>query len=200
MDFTTWPPKVLVVDTEGSGTSLPDLVELAAVPITAGTVRADAIRQSLVRPPNPVTPRAAALNGLTDQILARAPAWETIAEQVRADLDCAWLVAHNASVDYRLLARLLPGWEPAGVICTLRLARALRPDLPRHTLDALLAAIPVPPVGVTGLRHRAAYDAHATALLLLALVDPLDAWADVTAIGVPAALRSVQTDQQNGLW
>ncbi|MFD9591646.1 exonuclease domain-containing protein [Kitasatospora sp. NPDC059973] len=200
MDFHTWPPKVLVVDTEGSGASPPDLVELAAVPITAGTVRADAIRQSLVRPPNPVTQRAAALNGLTNQVLASAPTWETIADQVRADLSGAWIVAHNASVDYRLLSRLLPGWEPAGVICTLRLARALRPDLDRHTLDMLLASIAVPLAGVTGLRHRAAYDAHATALLLLALAERLDTWADLTAIAVPPALRPGPVDEQQGLW
>lgn len=200
MDFHTWPPKVLVVDTEGSGASPPDLVELAAVPITAGTVRADAIRQSLVRPPNPVTQRAAALNGLTNQVLANAPTWETIADQVRTDLDGAWIVAHNASVDYRLLARLLPGWQPAGVICTLRLARALQPGLYRHTLDALLAALAVPLAGVTGLRHRAAYDAHATALLLLALADPLDTWADLAAIAVPPALCPGPVDEQQELW
>ncbi|MEU5383232.1 3'-5' exonuclease [Kitasatospora cineracea] len=200
MDFRTWPRKLLVVDTEGSGASPPDLVEVAAVPITAGTVRADAIRQTLVRPPHPVTPRAAALNGLTNQVLAHAPVWESIADQVRTDLDGAWIAAHNATVDYRLLARMLPGWEPAGVICTLRLARALHPDLPRHTLDALLTALPVPLTDVAGLRHRAAYDAHATALLLLAIAEPLNTWEDLEALAVPPALRHAPVDEQQGLW
>lgn len=200
MDFRTWPPKLLVVDTEGNGASPPDLIELAAVPITAGAVRPGAIRQTLVRPPTPVTPLATSVHGLTNQDLANAPIWETIAPVVRADLDGAWIAAHNATVDYRLLARLLPDWEPAGVICTLRLARGRRPDLPRHTLDALIAALPVPLAGVAGARHRAAFDAHATALLLLALAQPLDSWDALAEVAVPPSLRLGSVVERQGLW
>ncbi|WP_375546842.1 hypothetical protein [Streptomyces gossypii] len=42
-------------------------------------------------------------------------------------------LARHAGVDYRVLTRHLPGWEPAGVLDTLRLARATYTDTPDTT-------------------------------------------------------------------
>ncbi|MGH8940668.1 MAG: hypothetical protein ACRDV2_15175, partial [Actinomycetes bacterium] len=59
-------------------------------------------------------------------------------DDVLATLHGAWICAHNASVEYQVLRRHLPGWQPAGVIDTLRLAPATYPDSPKHNLDALI--------------------------------------------------------------
>ncbi|MEU9043600.1 MULTISPECIES: 3'-5' exonuclease [unclassified Kitasatospora] len=187
MDFSTWP-SLLVVDTEGNGATPPDLVELAAVPVVRGRVHAVATKSALVRPPVPISPMATRVHRITDWDVASAPAWPQIAEQVRADLDGRWIAAHNATVDHRVLARHLPGWSPAGVLDTLRLARARRPDLPRHTLDALLAALPVDTAGIPGSRHRAAYDAHAAALVLLHLAEGYATWEELARVAVPPRL------------
>ncbi|MFJ8622787.1 exonuclease domain-containing protein [Kitasatospora sp. NPDC093550] len=187
MDFSTWP-RLFVVDTEGNGATPPDLVELAAVPVVRGRVHVPGIRSSLVRPPTPISPMATRVHRLTDRDVAAAPGWPQIAARVRSDLDGRWIAAHNAGVDHRILARHLPGWAPAGVVDTLRLARACRPDLPRHTLDALLAAVPVDPARIPGSRHRAVYDAHATALVLLHLAEGYATWDDLARVAVPPRL------------
>ncbi|MFG2416680.1 MULTISPECIES: hypothetical protein [Streptomyces] len=49
----------------------------------------------------------------------------------------AWICAHKAHVDYRVLSAHLPKWEPAGVLDTLRLAKATYQGLPSYGLDAL---------------------------------------------------------------
>jgi exodeoxyribonuclease X len=117
-----------------------------------------------------------------------APTWDLIADHVRADPADTWIAAHNAHVDYRALSRHLPEWQPPGVLDTLRRARKMWPHLSRHTLDALLQHADIDLSAVPGQRHRAAFDAHATALLLLTLVSTLTTWEDLVAMAVPPGL------------
>ncbi|MFI5527040.1 exonuclease domain-containing protein [Kitasatospora sp. NPDC051853] len=172
MNTSTWP-RLLVVDVEGNGQQPPDLVELAVVPVDGGQVRPEQARSTLIRPPQPITRFATGVHGLTDQDVAAAPAWPVIADQVLADLNGAWIVAHHASTEYTVLTRHLPTWQPAGVLDTLRLARHLAPDAPGHGLDKIIPHLRIDLSAVPGQRHRAAFDAHATALLLLALAQHL---------------------------
>jgi DNA polymerase III epsilon subunit-like protein len=116
-----------------------------------------------------------------------------IADKVQADLDDACIAAHNAHIDYGVLARHLPTWKPAGVLDTLRLARAVLPSLPKHGLDALITHTGIDMSGVPGQRHRAAFDAHATALLLLNLAASFATWDDLVAAAVPPRLPGVPT-------
>ncbi|MET9830861.1 exonuclease domain-containing protein [Streptomyces sp. NPDC006385] len=83
MDFTAWPP-LLVVDVEGNGASPPDLVEVAALPVHGGRPDTSAAGAWLSRPNRPVTPYAARMHGLTNQVLATAPDWEDIADEMHA--------------------------------------------------------------------------------------------------------------------
>ncbi|MEU8919504.1 3'-5' exonuclease [Kitasatospora sp. NPDC048545] len=184
MDFSSWP-RLLVIDSEGNGASPPDLVELAAVPIVNGTVLPAEIKTALVRPPTPISPFATSVHHISNDDVAGAPRWESIAAGVQADLDGVWIAAHNAAVDYNLLMRHLPTWAPLGVVDTLRLARAAVPEAPRHTLDALLTHTRIDTRTVRGARHRAGYDAHVTALLLLTLADQYATWDDLVEVAVP---------------
>jgi DNA polymerase-3 subunit epsilon/exodeoxyribonuclease X len=129
MDFRTWP-SLFVVDVEGNGAGPPDLVEVAVLPIREG--RPDTIGAGawLVRPPRPVTVRAARVHGLTNHRLSTAPPWPDIADDVHGLLGTAWICAHNAHTDYRVLTAHLPDWRPAGVLDTLRLARPPTPACP----------------------------------------------------------------------
>ncbi|MBR7679169.1 3'-5' exonuclease, partial [Streptomyces daliensis] len=66
-----------------------------------------------------VTPRAARIHGLTNDTLTDCPLWEAVAADVRAMLEGAWICAHHAHTDYRVLSQHLPDWKPAGVLDTL---------------------------------------------------------------------------------
>lgn len=201
MDTSTWPSRLLVVDVEGNGQIPPDLVELAALPIRGGRPDTGTAGHWLIRPPRPVTPFAARIHGLTDQTLADCPPWQSVEPRVRALLDGAWICAHNAHVDHGALARHLPGWEPAGVLDTLRLARATYPTLSRHTLDALIEHERLDLSAAPAQRHRATFDAYATALLLLALARHYPTWDAMAAVAVPPGLPGEpQREQEPTLW
>ncbi|MGX1915362.1 3'-5' exonuclease [Streptomyces phaeochromogenes] len=201
MNFASWP-SLLVVDVEGNGTNPPDLVEVAALPVRAGQPDTTAGGAWLIRPERPVTTRAAGIHGLTNAVLADKPAWAELADQVHDFLGQDWICAHNAHVDYRALLRHLPKWEPAGVIDTLRLARATYRNLPSYSLDALIKHVApdlsqAPRVG----RHRATYDAYATAQLLLAMAAHYETWDQVVAAAVPPGLPGApEPDKDPTLW
>lgn len=201
MNLTSWP-ELLVVDVEGNGTTPPDLVEIAALPIRAGQPDTTTAGDWLIRPQRPVTARAASIHGLTNDLLADKPTWAELAGPVGDFLGTSWICAHHAHVDYRELSRHLPKWEPAGVIDTLRLAKATYTDLPTYTLDALIKhAQPdlsqAPHVG----RHRATYDAYATAQLLLTMASHYESWDQLIAAAVPPGLPGAPRPEEDPtLW
>lgn len=160
-----------VVDVEGNGQQPPDLVELAVVPITGGTVGAPV--QWLVRPARPITSIARRVHKISDEEVAGAPAVTEVASGMHAALDGAVFVAHNAHVDLNVLARELPSFQPEYVIDTLKLARVWLPGRPSYKLGALVDAFAL----ADGLPdnlvpHRAAYDAIVCARLLAHIATP----------------------------
>ncbi|MEW1720095.1 3'-5' exonuclease [Streptomyces sp. NPDC093109] len=200
MNFEDWPP-LLVVDVEGNGGNPPDLVEAAALPIRGGKPDTSTAGAWTVRPPRPVTPFAAKVHGLTNELLADRPVWQEVADQARTLLAGAWICAHNAHVDYGVLKRHLPAWEPAGVIDTLRLARATYKGLPSYSLDALTDYIGPDLTAAPGRRHRATYDAYATAQLLIAMAGHYDTWGQLIAVGVPPNLPgAAEPETEQTLW
>ncbi|WP_351234406.1 3'-5' exonuclease [Streptomyces sp. NPDC002133] len=201
MNFSTWP-RLLVVDVEGNGCNPPDLVEVAALPVHEGQPDTSTAGAWLIRPPRPVTPFAARIHGLTNQVLESSPAWEEVADQVQGVLGEAWICGHNVSVDYRVLKTHLPNWEPTGVIDTLRLARNAYEGLPSYGLDALIEHIKpdltqAPVVG----RHRATYDAYATAQLLIAMASRYETWDQLIAVAVPPGMPGApEPEKEATLW
>ncbi|WBB63535.1 3'-5' exonuclease [Streptomyces sp. WMMC500] len=200
MKYETWP-RLLVVDIEGNGVTPPDVVEVAALPLHNGTPDTRTAGVWLIRPPVPVTPFASRVHKLTNEDLNSCPPWEEVREEVRAMLTGAWICAHNAGVDYRVLARHLPGWEPPGVIDTLRLARATYKEAPRHNLDALIQHTGLDLGQAPGQRHRAAFDAYATALLLLRMAEQYPTWEALVRAAVPPGLPGApEPEQEPTLW
>ena len=201
MDYSTWP-RLIVLDVEGNGATPPDLVEFATVPLDTGIVQAGQAYSTLIRPPRPITWHATKVHGLTDEDVANAPTWSELASTVRERLQGAWIAAHNASVDHRVLAAHLPDWQPAGVIDTLRLSRAVYPEAPRHTLDAMITRAGIEVAGLTGQRHRASYDAHAAALLLLTLAEHYTDFDALAEVAIPAGLRKLtdKNSEEQTLW
>ncbi|WP_172387219.1 3'-5' exonuclease [Streptomyces sp. MNP-20] len=200
MNFTDWPP-LFVVDVEGNGTTPPDLVEIAALPIRGGRPDTSTAGAWLTRPRRPITPFATKVHGLTNTALADKPAWAEIAETVHGFLGTAWICAHNAHVDYRALSAHLPTWKPAGVLDTLRLSRAALPGLPGYGLDALIKHLQPDLSHAPAQRHRATFDAYATAQILLTLAQRYNTFDQLIAAAVPPTLPGAPApEEENTLW
>ncbi|WP_049570423.1 3'-5' exonuclease [Streptomyces sp. SBT349] len=184
MNYESWP-RLLVVDVEGNGATPPDLVEVATLPVVAGTLDTSAAGAWLIRPPVPVTPFATRVHKLNNTDLATCPPWTAVAGEVGTTLDGAWICAHNAGVEYNVLRRHLPDWKPAGVLDTLRLARATYRDAPKHNLDTLIDHLNLDLTQAPGHRHRAPYDAYAAALVLLTAAENYPSWDALATAAVP---------------
>jgi len=120
---------------------------------------------TLVNPGVRIPPTIQSITGITDVMVALAPAFSEIAGPLLARLEGKLLVAHNARFDYGFLRNEFrrTGYRYASrVLCTVKLSRKLYPHEARHNLDALMARH-----GVTcEARHRALGDARAIWLLM----------------------------------
>jgi exodeoxyribonuclease X len=157
-----------VADVEGNGQQPPDLVELAVLPITDGTI-GEAVSW-LVKPPRPIKYMATAIHGIPTKDVAGSPPFADVERDVRQALQSRVLVAHNAHVDVRVLKRELGEWEPPEVFDTLKLARRLLPGQPSYKLGTLVKALSLDSGIPAALQpHRAAYDVLVTARLFIRL-------------------------------
>ena len=167
--MTGWTERrYAVIDVEGNGQHPPDLVELGVVSITAGGIGEPVVW--LFKPDEPITPMARRIHGITNEMVKDAPAFAERAAEVRAHLNGAVAVAHNAGIDLGVLKRKLPHFAPADVLDTLKLSRRLLPGQASHRLGALVQALDLGHGLPAGLRpHRATYDVLVTARLLVHL-------------------------------
>jgi DNA polymerase-3 subunit epsilon len=182
-----------VVDVETTGGS-PDrghrITEIAVVEVRDGIISEDF--QTLVNPGRSIPPRISELTGITEDMVAGAPFFDEIAEDLFEWLEGRVFVAHNASFDWRFVHHELTGtlgYAPSGPrLCTVQLARRLAPQLARRDLDSLAAHFGVP----IHSRHRAYGDALATARVLLRLLDEATAQGvrDLTSLQLLLTRRS----------
>jgi exodeoxyribonuclease X len=160
-----------VVDVEGNGQQPPDLVEIAIVTIEGGTIGRP--KSWLVRPPRPITAMARRFHKITDDQVTDAPTVADIDADLRAALDRMVFVAHNAGVDLGVVCRELPGFQPAQVLDTLKLARRLLPGRDSYKLEALVDEFSLAEGLPSDLvPHRATYDAIVCARLLAHVATP----------------------------
>lgn len=166
----------VVVDVETTGGSCERghrITEVCGVRVRGDGTITDEFR-SLVNPERPIPPFITALTRITPEMAAAAPRFEEIAVPFRAFLDGAVFVAHNASFDWRFVGHeiLRAGGAPlvGRVLCTVRLARKVVPEIPRRSLDALSWFFDVE----NEARHRAWGDARATAIIFGRLLERVD--------------------------
>lgn len=161
---------IAVVDFETTGlgpTSGGRATEIAAVLVRDGAV-VDAW-SSLMNSGAWVPPHIQALTGISNAMLAQAPASaQVMHELARFTAGCP-LVAHNASFDRGFwqaeMARAGLGADPAHEFaCTVLLSRRLWPEAKSHGLGAITQ---FHGIRFDGRAHRAMADARVTAELLL---------------------------------
>ncbi|MBN6034187.1 3'-5' exonuclease [Amycolatopsis sp. 195334CR] len=199
MDFGTWP-RLLVVDVEGNGATPPEAVEVALLPFADGQPDPQAVFSTLIQPVTPISRFVTRIHGITNDDVAHAPRWDEAGPKVAARLGTAWIAAHSAATEYSVLRRHLPHWQPTGVLDTLRLARRAFPTADGYSLDALLQHIGIDTSGIDGQRHRAAFDAHLTALLLREIAATYPSWDALIADGVPPGKPGTPTHEGDTLW
>jgi len=133
-------PAVAFVDLETTGmTAAEDRVtDVGIVRVEGDTVSE---WSTLVDPQCSIPAGIQALTGITNAMVARAPTFERIADEVAGRIAGCVMVAHNARFDYGFLkhefARLGRSFT-ARVLCTVKLSRRLYPDTSPHHLDALI--------------------------------------------------------------
>lgn len=153
------------VETTGLWPESGDRVCEVAVVVSRGDAEA-ARFCTLVNPGRPLSPGAAAVNGLTDAMLVDAPSFASVVGEVAAALSSGIIVAHNAPFDLSFLRHefALAGRPfPEGVVIdTLALARTLLPGQ-RCDLGSLAARFGI---RVEGRAHRALADVLTTRALL----------------------------------
>jgi DNA polymerase III subunit epsilon len=198
---------VVDVETTGSRAAGQDRVMEIAVVLLHGS-RREVVFDSLVNPRAPIPPRVAALTGITPQLVARAPEFDVIADQLLTVLAGRVFVAHNARFDWGFLTAEMQRNRGLGLtgsrLCTVRLARRLLPQLDSASLDSLTFFFGLE----NQARHRAGGDAIATAevlerLLLLAREKGARTLADLEALcrrkAPSAGSRRRRTRRRRGL-
>ncbi len=145
------------VETTGCAPGRHRIIDVAVIGASGGEVEFE--WQSLVHPGGRIPAGITALTGIDNDMLADAPPFDAIAAELRERLQGRCFVAHNVRFDYgfirREFARLGSEWR-APNLCTVRLSRALYPDMPRHNLDAVMERHGISVEN----RHRAMPDAR----------------------------------------
>lgn len=116
--------------------------------------------QTLVNPQSRIPSFIERLTGITNEMVADAPLFEEVADELRQRLKGCVFVAHNARFDYGFVKaeyRRLAQPFSAQVLCTVKLSRRLYPEYPRHNMDALILRHNLQQVQ----RHRAMGDVSA---------------------------------------
>ena len=161
---------VVDVETTGGGVERGHrITEIAVVEARGGRIVDE--WQTLVNPARRIPPGVTALTGITDAMVAAAPFFEDVAEEVVRRLEGRVFVAHNVAFDWAFVSGELlrtMGESPDPLrMCTVRMVRRLVPELRHRNLDVVSRHFGIDILG----RHRAYGDALATARILLRLLD-----------------------------
>lgn len=116
--------------------------------------------QTLINPQTRISPFIQSLTGISNAMVADAPVFADIANELEEQLKDTIFVAHNARFDYGFIKaefRRLGSLFSAKVLCTVKLSRKLYPGFRRHNMDALIERHGLGQVQ----RHRALGDVSA---------------------------------------
>lgn len=160
----------VAVDTETTGPhgTGEAIVQIGAVRIADGEVCEEAPFTQLVNPGRPIPPESTRFHGVTDEMVADAPALGTVLAAFKEFAGNSVIVGHNLAADLDLIGRKDGIENP--VLDTMLLSIGTFEGRCDHTLDALAAHFGEPVEN----RHSAPDDADLTARIFLRLVPELD--------------------------
>jgi DNA polymerase-3 subunit epsilon len=176
MSYPFYPAPLVLLDLETTGAKPASdrITEIGLVHVNAEG-QGIASWSNLVNPCQAIPPFIQELTGIDNAMVADAPTFAQLADQVLEKLQDRVFVAHNARFDYTFLRnefKRLGMTFRAKVLCTVQLSRKLYPDEFKHSLDALIARHGLE---YHGERHRALTDAELIYQFLNAAVKDLGA-------------------------
>lgn len=163
---------VVILDTETTGLGADaEIVEIALIDAYGGV-----LLNSLIRPSWFIPTAATAIHGITDDMVATAPTFEEVREQLTDILIHATAIAWNMAFDLRML-RQAAGPDPVGGgtawCCAMQEYRLWWADFDPEKNDyrriSLADAAAQQGVAVDGQPHRALTDCHTTLAVLQAM-------------------------------
>lgn len=126
--------------------------------------------ETLINPQQPIPYFIQGLTGITNDMVANAPTFDEVAEQIYQLLHDKIFIAHNVNFDYSFIKYQLQragyDWD-VKKLCTVRLSRKIVPGLKSYSLGKLCHQLEIN----HGNRHRAGGDAMATAHLFTYLME-----------------------------
>ncbi|MBI5899255.1 MAG: ethanolamine utilization protein [Rhodocyclales bacterium] len=167
-----FPPLAFVdLETTGATATADRITEIGIIEVDAEGLHE---WSTLVKPGVPISSFIESLTGISNAMVATAPAFADVADEVLARLDGRLFIAHNARFDYGFLKNEFKRTGRdfrATVLCTVKLSRKLFPQHARHNLDSLVERHGLQ----VSARHRALGDArliHQFWQQLLAEIEP----------------------------
>lgn len=124
---------------------------------------------TLIKPGHNIPLYITALTGIDEDMVCDSPAFEQVADKVYSLLEGRVFVAHNVNFDYSFLKLHLEeaGYKYAAPrLCTVRMARKLKPGLGSYSLGNLCDSLGI----AIENRHRAGGDVDATVTLFSKLL------------------------------
>ncbi|MDD5463157.1 MAG: exonuclease domain-containing protein [Methylococcales bacterium] len=139
MKFPAMQPLAFVdLETTGGSSTQDSITEIGIVLVDDSGVRE---WSQLINPQTRIPFYIEQMTGITNAMVAEAPPFDAIAEEVDTLLRDRLFIAHNARFDYGFLKnafkRLGMTFQPS-VLCTVKLSRAFYPEYPYHNLDSLI--------------------------------------------------------------
>ncbi|MGH9967591.1 MAG: exonuclease domain-containing protein [Pyrinomonadaceae bacterium] len=150
-------PSIAFVDVETTGmtASHDRIIEVGIVKVEEGRVSK---WQTLINPETHIPVTIQGFTGITNSMVALAPTFAEIKNELLEQLDGSVLVAHNARFDYGFLKNEFRRLEinfKAKVLCTVKLSRKFYPNEAHHNLDSVMERHAL----TCDARHRALGDA-----------------------------------------
>lgn len=152
------PDRLVFIDLETTGANplIDRVTEIGLIEVVDGVTTR---WSTLVNPQRAIPAFIQHLTGIRDDMVAGAPTFAEVAEELRTRLRGKLFIAHNARFDYGFVKnefKRLGQRFQSDVLCTVRLSRKLFPEHHKHNLDSLIVR--------HGLhaddRHRALADAE----------------------------------------
>lgn len=139
MSLLNSPLVILDLETTGLDSKKQRVTEIALLRIESGAVVET--WQSLIDPTIPIPQDNFEFTGISNAMVASAPLFHEVLDELSVYLDGAIVVAHNASFDRSFL---IEEFKRVGrefdkpMLCTVELSRLLFPMEKRHNLDSII--------------------------------------------------------------
>jgi DNA polymerase-3 subunit epsilon len=156
------------IETTG-GNSLTDKITEIAIYIHDGE-KVVAEYNTLINPGRSIPPFVQNLTGITDEMVAAAPFFHDVAEEIRRFTETYIFVAHSSQFDYSFIRQEFKslGYDfSRPSLCTVSFSRKMMPGHNSYGLSALCERLNIN----NSSRHRAAGDAFATVKLFETLME-----------------------------